>query len=351
MILSPTEGALVILSIVIAVLLAITLVFSVYALLLRVRNGQRERLTEMLKSRWEGPVLAAIVDPTRVDEVHEVVPEKYRLHFVNFILEYTRRVRGEERQTLRLLASPYLDLIVGRMKHRDAGRRARAVQTLGTLGLPAYSSAVLDGLRDESPLVSMTAARYLARREFPEFAPAVLEHIDSFDSWNRRFLASMLAEMGSEVSGTLRGGLTDDTRPDWLKAVFAEALRTQRDPLAGDPAAAALGQEPDRELAASLLRLIAEVGRVQHLPVVRSFTNSEDEMLRSQAMHALGLLTDGSDLSALVEGLDDSSPWTAIHAARGVKEAGGRTLLEGMVADEHQRNELAGQILFEEGEP
>ena len=135
MILSPTEGALVILSIVIAVLLAITLVFSVYALLLRVRNGQRERLTEMLKSRWEGPVLAAIVDPTRVDEVHEVVPEKYRLHFVNFILEYTRRVRGEERQTLRLLASPYLDLIVGRMKHRDAGRRARAVQTLGTLGL------------------------------------------------------------------------------------------------------------------------------------------------------------------------------------------------------------------------
>lgn len=351
MMLSPTEGVLVILSLVIVVLLVITLVFSVYALLLRVRNGRRARLWETLKSRWEGPVLSAIVDPTRIDEVHQSVPEKYRLHFVNFILEYTRRVKGEERQTLRMLASPYLDLIVERMKHRDAGRRARAVQTLGTLGLPAYSSEVLVGLGDESPLVSMTAARYLARREFPEFAPTVLKHIDRFDAWNRRFLASMLAEMGSEVSNTLRDGLIDDMRPDWLRAVFAEALRIQRDPLAGDPAAAALGQDPDRELAASLLRLIAEVGRAQHLPVVRLFASSEDGMLRSQAMHALGLLTDGSDLSALMEGLDDSSPWTAIHAARGVKEAGGRTLLEGMVADKHERNELAGQVLFEEGEP
>ena len=44
MILSPTEGALVILSIVIAVLLATTLVFSVYALLLRVRNGRRAQI-------------------------------------------------------------------------------------------------------------------------------------------------------------------------------------------------------------------------------------------------------------------------------------------------------------------
>lgn len=351
MILSPTEGVLVILSIVIIVLLVITIIFSVYALLLRIRNARRSRLWETLTSRWAGPVLTAIVDPSRVDEVHEAVPEQYRLHFVNFILEYTRRVRGEERQTLRTLASPYLHLIVERLNHRDAGRRARAVQTLGTLGLPTYSKEVLQGLSDSSPLVSMTAARYLARREFPEFVPAVLKHIDRFDAWNRRFLASMLAEMGSEVSEALRSGLTDDARPDWLRAVFAEALRIQRDPLAGDPAAAALEQDPTREFAASLLRLVAEVGRAQHLPIVRFFANSEDGMLRSQAMHALGLLTDGSDLSALVEGLEDSSPWTAIHAARGMKEAGGRTLLEGMAADQHEHNELAGQILFEEGEP
>ena len=96
----PTEGVLVVLSGVIITLFAVTLIFSAYAIVLRFRHARRDRLWTALTNMWEEPVLAAIVDPERVDDVHEEVPEEYRLHFVNFILEYTRRVRGEERQTL-----------------------------------------------------------------------------------------------------------------------------------------------------------------------------------------------------------------------------------------------------------
>ena len=206
---SLTEGVLLVLSGVIIALFGVTLLFSLYAILLRFRHARRDRLWTALTHRWEEPVLAAIVDPDRVADVHAAVPEEYRLHFVNFVLEYTRRVRGEERRTLRALAAPYLGEIAERTQHRDAGLRTRAVQTLGTLGLPDYSKEVLAGLNDPSPLVSMVAARYLAREEFPEFAPAVLEHLDKFDGWNRRFLASMLAAIGTDASDTLRGGLED----------------------------------------------------------------------------------------------------------------------------------------------
>lgn len=347
---SPTEGALLALSGVIVGLFAVTLAFSAYAIVLRFRHARRDRLWTALTNRWEEPVLAAIVDPERARDVHEEVPEEYQLHFVNFILEYTRRVRGEERRTLRSLALPYLDQIAERTKHRDSGLRTRAVQTLGTLGLPDYSEEVLAGLEDPSPLVSMVAARYLARAEFPEFAPAVLRHLDKFDGWNRRFLASMLAAIGSDASDTLRGGLADADTPEWLRAVYAEALKMQRDPLAGDLAVRALSEDPGRELIASLLRLLAEVGRPDHLPIVRGLARSDDVIVRAQALHALGLLTDGPDVPALVEAMADPSPWAAIHAARGVREAGGRALLEDMVRSGGVHARLAGQVLSEEGE-
>ena len=48
-------------------------------------------------------------------------------------------------------------------------------------------------VEDESPLVSFVAARYLARAEYPQYGPAVLDTVGRFDGANFRFLASMLA--------------------------------------------------------------------------------------------------------------------------------------------------------------
>jgi len=195
-----TDSALLILAAIILAILVIAILFSVYAVVLRIGSARRERLRAALKSQWEGPVLAAIADPGRADEVHALVPRKYRLNFVQFVLEYARRVRGEEQRTLRRLVAPYLDSIAERTKHPRSEVRTRAVQTLGTLGMPRYSAEVLAGLDDPSPLVSMVAARYLARPEHSELAPALMKHLHRFHGWDRRFLASMLATMGPEVS-------------------------------------------------------------------------------------------------------------------------------------------------------
>lgn len=346
-----TSSGLLVLSAIILALFFIALVFSAYAVVLRIRHARRDRLKEQLRARWEGPVLAAIADPDRVADVHARVPKKYRLHFVQFVLEYARRVRGEERRTLRRLVEPYLDEIAERTDHPRSEVRTRAVQTLGTLGLPKYAKEVLEGLDDPSPLVSMVAARYLARPEFPEYGPALLDHLDLFEGWNRRFLASMLATMGPEVSPRLRDGLVDTTQPPWLRAVYAEALRMQVDPRAADQAIEALRGTADRDLSASLLRLLATVGRPEHVDVVRVYCDADDVIIRAQALHALGILGDRSELPLLFAGMDDDSPWAALHAARGVRHAGGAELLEKIAESNHAQASLAGQVLFEEQEP
>lgn len=336
------------LSVVILALFLISLTFSGYAIILRVGHRRRDRMWVELSARWEAPVLATILDPAKIPEAQALVSEEHRLHFVRFILEYTRRVRGVERRTLQKLVAPYLDGIAKRAGDRRSEVRTRAIQTLGTLGLPRYSKEVLAGLDDPSPLVSMVAARYLARREFPEFAPAVLKRLHRFEGWNRRFLASMLAEMGPEVSPTLREKLADQNEPAWLRAVHAEALGMQLDLLAGDVAVEVLGATEDRDLIVANLHLLAAVGRPDHLPVIREHCAVSDVVIRAQALHALGLLGATEDVPLLLEAMDDPSPWAAMHAARGVREAGGERILAEIAESGSPNAELARQILFEE---
>ena len=92
---TASEAALLALVAAIGVLFLASVGFSAYAILLRLGHQVREKRWERLTARWQGPVLAALMDPEQSAAVHEVVDEKYRLHFVRFVLEYIRRVRGE----------------------------------------------------------------------------------------------------------------------------------------------------------------------------------------------------------------------------------------------------------------
>lgn len=345
---TASESALILLSAVILALFLVTVAFSGYTVLLRIRNDRRSRLWQELTRRWEAPVLAAIMDPDEIPAAVAAVPDQYRLHFVQFVLDYTRRLRGEERRTLRRLAEPFLGPIAEKMGDRRAEVRTRAVQTLGTLGLPKYANQVVAGLEDPSPLVSMVAARSLARREFPQFMPAVMGHLARFEGWNHRFLASMLATTGPDVSPVLREGLADENTPAWLRAVHAEALRMQLDPVSGDIAASVLETATDRELVAALLRLLATVGRPEHCDVIRAYCSSPDMIVRAQALHALGQLGTEAEIPFLLEAMKDASPWVALHAARGVREAGGERVLGELAASDHAHARLAGQVLYQE---
>jgi HEAT repeats len=163
------ESALLLLVVVIGALLVATVIFSAYAIVLRARHQRRDRRREMLAQRWREAVLHAVADPDAVDAVHALVGD-HQLSFIGFVLEFARRVRGAEKESLRRLVAPYLGLIEERALARRVEVRARAIQTLGTLGLPDHAPTVIAALDDPSPLVAMIGARALAREKSPEYA-------------------------------------------------------------------------------------------------------------------------------------------------------------------------------------
>jgi HEAT repeat protein len=330
-------------------LLIVTLVFSAYAFLLRLRHEARDRQRARYAAKWKERILLALADDDEARALRESIQEKERLHFVGFAVQYARRVRGDGREALGRLVKPFLGPILRRADSRRVEIRARAIQTLGTLGLPEHSARVITALDDPSPLVAMVAARALSLGEAPEYAQAVLSRLRRFTGWNQRFLASMLASMGASVTSTLRAALADTGADPRSRAVAAEALQIQGDLSAGDVAAEVLRTTTDRDLLASTLRLVREVGRPEHAESVRMHVASPDLAVRAQALHALGAVGGEPEIPQLVEAMRDPSPWAALNATEGLLAAGGRHLLTEMAASGDGVGALARQVLAGEG--
>lgn len=181
----------------VALLALLSIAFAVNVLMLRIVNDRTARRWARLERRWEAPLLGVLSDPETVSELWELVEEHDQPQFVDFVLRWSRRVRGSDEEALRTAALSFLEPVTKTLHSSRVEKRTRGVQTLGTLGLPRYENEVLAALEDESPLVAMVAARSLAKKGVARYAPPILEHLHRFEDWNRNFLAAMLAAMGS----------------------------------------------------------------------------------------------------------------------------------------------------------
>jgi len=279
-----------------------------------------------------------------------LVGKRDRLFFVQFLLRYMRRLAGEERHQVSVLAQPFLPALSEELKSRSAERRARAVQTVGELGMPRYASQIVEALDDPAALVAFTAARALARREHPQFAEAIVERLHRFANWRPSLLGAMLAGMGGEAAAALRSAYGDDRRSPQVRAIAGMALAHLHDARAAPIAARIVAKETHRELAAASIRLLGRIGRPEDLPLIRRCLASSDEVVRGAAAAALGRIGAPVDLPTLHSAAcEDGSRWVALAAARAVRDLGGIRQLRELAASTHERAALALQVLAEAG--
>ncbi len=342
------QGADALLGILIASAIAFALLacaFVAAALLLRWRNLRKQRRWDALEANWESLLLDYLGGDIDAVTLRTHVSAPDALYFVDFLSRYASRLRGTERERIGEVASPYLPRIEAQLRARLPGVRARAVRTLSLLGLTDYSYGIIAALDDPSPFVAMTAARALSRREQPEFAAAVLLKLHRFSDWSPAFLSAMLAGIGASAAPYLRGTFRDEREPAPVRIVAADALRALGDLAVADAAADVARKSGDRNLTAAALRLLRTCGRAPHAAVARLLAAGNDEVVRAQAIGALGTLGDARDVPLLVAALDDSSIWVAWHAAGALLAVGARTTLESMVVAGHARSDVMREVL------
>ena len=312
---------------------------------LRISNDSKARRWARLERLWEPLSLEVVVGLTPPEQLWALVGPKDRLRFVNYMLRFAKRVSGSERRIVDELAAPYLDRLLPQLTRRTPERRARAVQTLSTLGSRRYVDVILRSLDDPSPLVAMVAARSLARTGSPEYAAGILSRMHRFDTWRPSFLASMLATMGPAVAPALRKALADPGYAPTVRAVAADALRELHDYVSADAAALVLQESIDRNLIAATLNLMAHVGRAEHLPAIRRHATSKEPILRARAIAALGHVGAPEDLPLIVGAFHDDSSWVVLRAGAALLEAGATDKLAALARLETPRARMAQQLL------
>lgn len=341
------ERLLLFLAIGIGVLLLFAIAFALSVILLRLKNQRIAARWSRLEHKWDETILMVLEGERDLAAFRDLVASDEELYCVNYIMRYARWLRGVERERAIALAQPYLHHVVPRAHGRDPQRRARAVQTLGELGLAAHAEIVIAALDDASPLVAMVAARALARKEHPQHLGPVLAHLHRFTTWSPNFLASLLAAVGPDAAPALREVLSDRSRTPAVRAVVATALAYIYDYEAADVAASVLQDQQDKELITACLRLMGRVGREEHLDQVRHFIEAEDFAVRAAAASALGSLGRVEDLARLRSACEDDSRWVALHAARALRDAGDLESLQQLAASGRARATLALQVLSE----
>jgi HEAT repeat protein len=333
---------------VISVLAVTVLAFSAVMLILRWRNERVAAVWRRLEEKWDPLVLDVIVGALAPERLWQCVNRGEEVFFLSYLLRYARRVTGQEREVINELARPYLKQIIPQIHDRSAERRALAVQTLGELGLPDHGDSIVAALDDRSQLVAMIAASALAVRPSQNSEAAVIAHLDRFTGWRQTYLASVLAAPGPSVAPLLREAMVDRSHTVTVRRIATVALTFLLDPAAADPAYIIATEETDRDLRASVLRLLALVGRPEHLPGIRDLAVSSDAVLRGAACHALGALGVAEDRHMLERAtLEDPSSWVALQAARGLLAARGRDVLVLLAESDHERAPVAIQVLAE----
>ncbi len=346
--LSPGEAFLLLVVLTGGVFLVISATMATWTLVFRSRKLALARALQDRTGRWQYELQEVLYGDKAPESLSGTVDDDNRVEFLNFLLEYVRRLEGEEQDIIRRLAEPHLDKITEYLDHPVEARRARAVQTLGELGLPTFAEHVIAALDDSSPDVAMVAASTLSAADDGGYADPVLAHLDRFAHWRLDFLAAMLASMGPEAAPSLRWALADAEVTPNTRAVAADALALLGDAPAADLAHEVLVHTEKVELRAAALRLLAAVGRGEHVDAVREAVVDDALPVRLHAVRALGGIGAEEDRDLLEDAaMSDPSPWVAIAAARGLKEAGGAAALERLAGSRHPRAALGLQVISE----
>lgn len=335
----PSDRTLLLLILSVAILTAAAILFTFGVLLLRARNERVARSWIDAHARWRELLMDVLAGGRPPDQLLREVSRQDRQRFVEFLAEYSRRVRGGEAEALMALARPFRPEIARMLRSRKPEIRAQAVQLASVLGGADAEKQISVALDDRAPLVNLVAARALAARQSHGYLQTILVRSARFAEVDPRYMSTTLAGVGIGAVKTLRKTFADAGANPYARAVAADALKRMRDLESGAIATRVLRESHDPEIQIAALRLLAEVGQPEHSRDAMPFMESPDFAVRAATIAALGKIGTARDIPAIEQRLRDPSPWVMLRAAVALRQLGGREAL--LAAAEHLADEPA----------
>ncbi len=312
-----------------AVAAVLTIAVAGAALAVHVLDARQRARRAWRWAQWKPHLMALISGERTPADFLAVVRPRQRHDALRLFSLYAIRLRGPGYRRLCAAAEPLLPLAFDALGARRAERRAFGAFTLGLLGREGARGPLVAALKDPSPEVAFAAARGLARMGFPTGIAPVIDALGRFEFIHTDAVASLLAHFGLRAGPPMMKALaapeaSAGSASGATRLALVRALQRLSYVPAADLAAQLLIDERQTpEVARALLDLLHDVGDPQHAQAVRPYADAEDSQTRLHALTTLARLSsDEQDAWRLAYALDSPDPWTALRAARGLREVG-----------------------------
>lgn len=284
-------------------------------LLMRVIARREEERTNLFRTLWQ-PVLAETLFgiPTHV-------PPLPRADRLNFLIEWNRifeTVHGDVSLRLVDLAmTTKIDEFVGKLVVAgNARKRLLAIVTLGHLRIPGYWPILRAIAENDSPVVSLAAARGLLQMDAAKGVDELLRLYTLRKDWPVHWVAKLLYEVGPDATSIpLAGAVHDAAEAQNLDLLsrLVKLLPTAHAALASPVATFVLETTQDEHVVKDCLRALNDPSGIA---LARGFLAHPAPHIRMSAVLTLGRLGLPSEVPAVIALLRDAEWWVRYRAAQ-----------------------------------
>jgi len=329
-------------------LLILTILFTIFTIFLRYKNDRRGRFFFSLERRWTKDIFKYLNDEIKKDLIFKKIGSSEETFFIDFLYRFEQRLDGKTKYKIKELARPYLKHIESGINSKSAEIRAKTLMSIGSLDDGHYFESIVKLLDDESPLVSILAAKILANLGRVDAFDDVIMHLDRYQNWSKDLVARNLSFFGIEVSEQLRFVFFNKDFNITTRVIVADTLVLLNDFQIHPIAFETLKTEKSKEIKAACLRLLSNTNSEEYINYVRFLTSDESFLVRLYAVKLLGKVGNISDHKIFINMLKDDEPWIRIYAARGLKNTRGIDVLIELSKDKQYGYDAVKQVLSED---
>lgn len=321
---------------VLIVVAATTVILSMTLFSVKILHRNHIRAAGIRRAHYIG-ALGEIVARNSVP-VHEIAGWQEDPVFFEVLVDFLDIVTGDERRTLEQLVAK-LELRSHLATELEGARlpskRLRALSDLVELADLSLLGLFTLHLADSVAEVRFQAARGLARVGDPDSVAAILDLMESEDSWVAARLGDVLVEIGVPAVPSLVCYmlLSDhDTRRD--PYMLRQVVRSAG--LIGDfgaeQALIAMLDSPEPLIRAGAASALSGAGTSGSVPALIRALDDSDWVVRARAADALGAFSDERAVEPLGKTLQDEAWWVRQDAAKALAShpAGERRLIEAL---------------------
>jgi len=265
--------------------------------------------------------------------------------FLDLLYQYHQRLKGQAKESLGLLAEPYLQDLKAQFQDRQIYVRARALKLAALFQEQRFVPELLQGLEDPSPVVVLICFQILSQPQHPDILQPLIKSLKKLENLSAVYIASLLARKGLSLAPDLRALFSNPAENIRIRIIAAKTLLYLHDLQSISLALEILKQEEHLDIIVPALNLIEKLSPEDVSEQILPFAQSPQFAIRAYALRTLASLNKVQHSELFVRALEDASPWVTRQAALALKNTGQEERLKTISLSGSPAAEIAKQTL------